>query len=505
MPESNNCCEAQGLDAITAKSHMDESIKPTEPSLIQQVIDNPTGDGITDTNLRVPEGCPRIDPCPAKAAIQTECETEKGDGDNIALERARNAPPGPLGPVPTGHGENVPLEYWTPLGDLTGTRPAVENFSLSRFSPNEWNEHNKKLSAACHDGIQVATTAGFNALCSISRAYAEADRNQMDNNIRLSTRAGTIHRWTVELERMIADIVEEIDLVQEVRRRTMRGKSVLQVVENIGKDMMRIRCFRMDNDLVRDQVSEEVTKELSLCEEIRDVYIRLLDQIKMQIEELITAKRRVEFDWSEKKEAYEIETESRGLGSQSDTILWKAGSTRIPPDQSSPSGYEYSTKQVLAEGYTAKQRSSTLRVNVDAMIEKAVKDLRDQADRVDLTLTQQIQLQEQALRRLEAELYKDLQQLSDTETLIDEMHDASKKLDGAMKCAQTRLDKRLLRHGVENCRDVPQFGLIEEVKSLSESVSATLGQLKRAENSTSSLIQSRRDIEKEMVVKPENT
>lgn len=75
-----------------------------------------------------------------------------------------------------------------------------------------------------------------------------------------------------------------------------------------------------------------ILQESSLCEEINDLYIRLLDQIKMQIDELKTAKQRVELDWSGKTEAYEIDVGSRGLSSESDTILWKSGSVRIPPE-----------------------------------------------------------------------------------------------------------------------------------------------------------------------------
>lgn len=43
--------------------------------------------------------------------------------------------------------------------------------------------------------------------------------------------------------------------------------------------------------------------------------------------------------------------------------------------------------------------------------------------------------------------------------------------------------------------------LIEEVKSLSENVSAALGQIKRAEDSTVALMQTRRNIENELVIK----
>lgn len=73
-----------------------------------------------------------------------------------ALERARSMPAGPLGPFPSEKGENVPLDYWTPLGNLTKTRPVVEHFSLSRFSPSEWREQNDKISRICREGIEIS-------------------------------------------------------------------------------------------------------------------------------------------------------------------------------------------------------------------------------------------------------------------------------------------------------------------------------------------------------------
>lgn len=52
----------------------------------------------------------------------------------------------------------------------------------------------------------------------------------------------------------------------------------------------------------------------------------------MQIEELKNAKQRLEFDWSNKLQAYEIDASARGLNSESDIILWKPGSVRLPPE-----------------------------------------------------------------------------------------------------------------------------------------------------------------------------
>ena len=51
-----------------------------------------------------------------------------------------------------------------------------------------------------------------------------------------------------------------------------------------------------------------------------------------------------------------------------------------------------------------------------------------------------------------------MKSLSETEALIEKIDNAVIKLDGAMKCTQTRLHNRLHREGVENCRDIPHFG-----------------------------------------------
>ncbi|KAG5890397.1 hypothetical protein JTB14_026280 [Gonioctena quinquepunctata] len=74
-------------------------------------------------------------------------------------------------------------------------------------------------------------------------------------------------------------------------------------------------------------------------------------------------------------------------------------------------------------------------------------------------------------------------------------------MDIPMKKAQTRLDNRLNRPRVENCRDVPHFGLVEEVKSIGESVAALQAQMKQAEDSQAKLIQARSELEREIMLK----
>lgn len=70
-----------------------------------------------------------------------------------------------------------------------------------------------------------------------------------------------------------------------------------------------------------------------------------------------------------------------------------------------------------------------------------------------------------------------------------------------MKVAQTRLDNRNQRPRVENCRDYVQFGLIDEVKSVQDGVSALLDSLREAERARQQLLDTRSTLEKEIIEK----
>lgn len=88
------------------------------------------------------------------------------------------------------------------------------------------------------------------------------------------------------------------------------------------------RSGRLEPDLVRDEVEEELIKELALCAEIRDLFNRTLGDLSHMIVEQKAAKQRLESDWSDKKAAFETEALAVGLNNRSTVIMFKPGSTR---------------------------------------------------------------------------------------------------------------------------------------------------------------------------------
>lgn len=95
---------------------------------------------------------------------------------------------------------------------------------------------------------------------------------------------------------------------------------------------MERRTGRLDPELCRDEVEEELIKELALTAEIREQFTRTLKDVEAQLLEDKTAKQRLEYDWSDKKEAFEIEAINVALNNKSTVLLFKPGATIFPDE-----------------------------------------------------------------------------------------------------------------------------------------------------------------------------
>lgn len=164
---------------------------------------------------------------------------------------------------------------------------------------------------------------------------------------------------------------------------------------------------------------------------------------------------------------------------------------------------------------------------MDAILINAARDLRTKADRVVRAFNRRITNIDEECRRLESELtevkviwkirlnyvfitnklslsiflFQCLKRLADTEMLIENLMENMRNMDTPMKLAQTRLDNRNRRLNVENCRDRPHVGLIEEVRSIEEATLAISVSIREHEDTKSALAQTRVLLERELLLK----
>lgn len=109
-----------------------------------------------DSSLQPPSSAAIQRPLPEDYGIQTnplglpvekpQCYLPQENDDHVIVPSAQ-AQMMQIGPWATGRVD------WSPLGGLTGTRPVVDSYSITRFSTNEWRRRNYDTLKAANDAI----------------------------------------------------------------------------------------------------------------------------------------------------------------------------------------------------------------------------------------------------------------------------------------------------------------------------------------------------------------
>ncbi|KPI98594.1 Tektin-4 [Papilio xuthus] len=389
---------------------------------------------------------------------------------------------------------------WTPLAGMTGTRPKVNKYSISRYSLNEWRHHNE--SVLDPSVITESNIIDYNAKTAMMQAFGTIDKQQNDNNERLKQKAKDLYRWKVEVERACKAITEEVELLEIERQRLKGASRVLMLPESISRECLDLRSNRYEPDLVSDLAEQELIKEMNLVSDVRATLKSTLEKIEEQMLINKAAKHRIEYDWCDKSMAYDTETLNIGLNTKTNTILFKPGSTRFGEFSAPLEYWEYFCRENVQNSEAARQKSADLRGSLNAILVNGGRKLRTQADKTDIILAETVAITQELCTKLEETLRNTLQKIADMESLIDDLHNSIRKMDAAMKLAQTRLDNRntFRCHG-ESVRDQPHLGLIEEVKKIHETVTSLLGQLKKAEKVRKELCEKRIALEKDIASK----
>ncbi|KAI5632324.1 tektin family domain-containing protein [Phthorimaea operculella] len=389
---------------------------------------------------------------------------------------------------------------WTPLGEWTGTRPAVNKYALNRYSLDEWRAHNERVLDPAV--IVNSNIVDYNAKTAMMQAFGNVDKAQNENDKRLRQKAKDIFRWKTEVERAAKSITEEVEKLEFERQRLKGASRTLMLPESISKECLDLRTNRAIPDLVADLAEIELVKEMNLVREVRETFTKTLKQIEDQLAINKAAKHRIEYDWCDKTMAYNCDAINLSLTPKSQTILFRPGATRFGEFSAPLEYWEYFCRENVTNVEAARQRSADLRGSLNAILVQGGRKLRMQADRTDMALAETVAITQELLTKYEKTLLDTLQRTADLENLIEELHNSIRKMDAAMKLAQTRLDNRnnWRPHG-ESVRDQPHLGLIDEVKKIHETVTALRGQLNNAMSVRNDLMAKRITLEKDIAAK----
>jgi len=156
----------------------------------------------------------------------------------------------------------------------------------------------------------------------------------------------------------------------------------------------------------------------------------------------------------------------------------------------------------LAHFNASQDMAHTLRDGrVDSILADISRDMREQADVVETEFARRIAEMSDAMQKMIYNMRETLKAIAETEKKIDMLRASIRAKEAPLKVAQTRLNDRRARPGIESCHDPAQDHLIGEVYQLSQSVDSLTGELGEAESNLKKLRDDHQMLVKEIEMK----
>ncbi|XP_040564679.1 tektin-4 [Lepeophtheirus salmonis] len=377
----------------------------------------------------------------------------------------------------------------------------IQRYTLKKWSVDDWNRHNENKYFQANRDKESSRVLREEIKELIRDTDVRANKTQVNNTECLGERIQNIKYWKFELERGIADMTNEISLLNSEIRRLENAIKATEKPTSIARDCLSHRQRRIDNDLVQDEAEKSLLRELEMISNVKDILSKNLQQARERMTACRTAKEILEHDWSDKFMSHRLDSKSVSLKNDRGNHVYKPGVAAYFERESNPENWlEFSQKNLRA---SEQEREASIRLRgvINCILSQTSGDLRGQADRVEEALNRRIAETEDAVRRLEGELKSTVVEITDLETSISNLNMSHWDKQAPIKVAQSRLTNRHQRPNVEMCRDDPAHGLIEEVRELETSLTRLEVKLSDGEDRLRDLQHSRTAIEKELTVK----
>ncbi|KAG9465349.1 hypothetical protein GDO78_018468 [Eleutherodactylus coqui] len=342
-------------------------------------------------------------------------------------------------------------------GEHSSSGLATSGFRTAKYLLEEWEQGGYSSYYQALSDRDCSERLRHEAKRLAAECEARAQRSQADSTKQLGTRLLDVFFWSSELQREIRDVTAETALLLQHKNRLQRALDATELPYSIATDNLQCRERRAGAELVRDGAEVELLREVQLIRNIQELLKRTLEQCIQQIRQNRDVKEKLEMDWSDKVEAYDIDTKSGKYNNQITEIQFHHNSSKFEDNTSTPESWAQYSHENIYKAERERMASINLRSLVDNILQDTSEDLRSQCDTVNSALAKRCEEVEDVKRKLEDHLQKTLKEIGDQENNIAALKQAIKDKEAPMKVAQSRLYQRSYRPNVELCRDPAQF------------------------------------------------
>ncbi|KAL2078685.1 hypothetical protein ACEWY4_026370 [Coilia grayii] len=396
---------------------------------------------------------------------------------------------------------SVPRDTLDLVRAKTTLFPSNRTALTARYTPDDWYKSNQSNYRESESSRNSAERLRRDTLRLMQDKEQLTRRTQETTSRNLGERLNDITFWRAELSHEVDNMVTEIAALVEVKRRLERALAETESPLQVAQECLYHREKRMSIDLVHDDVEKDLIREVETIKSCQERMRRHLDRAVAQLAANRAAQHELERDLSDKVTAQRIDDRCHHLRNTSDGISFYRGIDRLDPSLSLPDTWSKFTDDNILHSQSQRASSHKLRDDIEVLLNTTSNEMWKQFNSVNVAFTSRISETADAKNSLQTHLAKTLQEIFQTEMLIESLKRAIKDKESPLKVAQTRLEERTRRPNVELCRDYPYHRLVGEVREIEDTMLCLRERLMEAEGTLQTLVKAKVALEHDLSIK----
>jgi len=379
--------------------------------------------------------------------------------------------------------------------------PAARNALYTRYTPKDWyvSQMNNYLNSDKIRSEAERLRADTQRLARDRENLARANQNETDK--KLGERINDIDFWKQELEREKDKLTKKINQVDTRRREVQKQLHDTENQLKVAQENLYEREKRQGIDVVHDNVERELIREIDIIKNSQAKLRNMLERLTTQNAVNRASLHELEIDSHDKFKALSLDSAAHHMQVASRGLNFHLGIENVDNTVASPDSWAKFTEDNIRRSASERNSSDEALNMADNLLKETATDMWNQYNLVNDSFEQRLHETNEAKDKIQNHLSAVLQEIFDLEKSNEFIKKAILDKEAYLRLAQTRLETRTRRPGVELTRDQAMHRLVQEIEDLHAMIQDLKNKLALEENAIQHLLRTKATLEHDLSVK----
>jgi tektin-3 len=325
--------------------------------------------------------------------------------------------------------------------------------------------------------------------------------NQRESDKKLGERCNDIDFWKQELEREKDRLSKKINQVENKRRDVEKQLHDTENQLKVAQENLYEREKRQGIDVVHDNVERELIREIDTIKNSQMKLRQMLERLNTQNSLNRASLHELELDSADKFRALSLDSAAHHMTTSSRGLNFHLGIEHVDNTVATPDSWMKFTEDNIRRSASERIQSDEFLNMADNLLKETANDMWNQFNTVNEAFEQRIHESQTSKDKIQNHLSAVIQEIFDLEKSIEFIKKAVLDKESYLRLAQSRLETRTRRPGVELTRDQAMHRLIQEIEDLHGSIQDLKNKLALEENAIQHLLRTKATLEQDLSVK----